>query len=159
MTPSPPPVGVMIAAGLRARGNYNRFIDALTRRYAHQPSAGLVATLREHAATRRMPALTNHRNILVDTIVHGQDIAIPLGRAIDVAPAGAAAATAHTATLGWPVFPRDRLRGIRLRATDIDWSLGTGREVAGPIVALLLLVTGRTAGLHELTGPGLPRFH
>lgn len=86
---------------------------------------------------------------------HGQDIAIPLGRALDLPLTAAAVATAHAATLGWPVFDRHRLRGIRLRATDIDWHHGTGHEVLGPIAALLLLVTGRTARSHELAGPGL----
>jgi uncharacterized protein (TIGR03083 family) len=155
MTPSPPPVRVMITTGLRASGRYNRFVDLLTRRYSAQPAAKLVSALRDHAATRRLPVLTNYRNVLVDTMVHGQDIAIPLGRVIDLPPEAAAAATTHATTLGWPVFRRDRLRGIRLCATDIDWSHGTGEEVRGPIAALLLLVTGRTARQRELTGAGV----
>jgi uncharacterized protein (TIGR03083 family) len=154
MTP-PPPIHVMIATGLRAGGNYNRFVYLLTRRYSQQPAAQLVSDLRDQATTRRLPALTNYRNVLVDTMVHGQDIAIPLGRALDLPLAAAAAATAHAATLGWPVFDRHRLRGIHLRATDIDWCHGTGREVRGPIAALLLLATGRTARLHDLAGAGL----
>jgi uncharacterized protein (TIGR03083 family) len=155
MTPSPPPIRVVIATGLRSGGNYNRFVDLLTRRYSQQPVAQLVSDLREQAATRRLPALTNYRNVLVDTMVHGQDIAIPLGHALDLPLAAAAAATAHAATLGWPVFDRHRLRGIRLRATDIDWCHGAGREVRGPIAALLLLATGRTARLRDLAGAGL----
>lgn len=155
MTPSPPPFGVMIATGLRAGGNYNRFVDLLTRRYSQQPVTQLVSGLRDRAASHRLPALTNYRNVLVDTMVHGQDVAIPLGRTLDLPPVAAAAATAHAATLGWPVFDHHRLRGIRLRATDIDWCHGTGREVNGPITALLLLVTGRTARQHDLAGSGL----
>ncbi|MER7448927.1 maleylpyruvate isomerase family mycothiol-dependent enzyme [Nocardia beijingensis] len=155
MTPSPPPVGVMLATGLRAGGDYNRFVDLLARRYADQPVAQLVSGLREQAAVRRMPVLTNYRNLLVDTMVHGQDIAIPLGRILPLPPAATAAATAHAATLGWPVFDRHRLRGIRLRATDIDWCHGAGPEIRGPIAALLLLVTGRTARLHDLAGAGV----
>ncbi|WP_159837769.1 maleylpyruvate isomerase family mycothiol-dependent enzyme [Nocardia sp. CY41] len=155
MTPSPPPAGVMITTGLRARGDYNRFVDLLARRYSEQPVGRLVSSLRDHAATRRIPRLTNYRNVLMDTMVHGQDIAIPLGRTLAVPPEAAAAATAHAATLGRPVFDRHRLRGIRLRATDIDWCHGAGLEVRGPIAALLLLVTGRTARLHDLAGEGL----
>jgi hypothetical protein len=63
-------------------------------------------------------------------------------------------AIAHAVTLGRPVFDRRRLRGSRLRATDIDWSYGTGSEVHGPVTALLLAVTGRTARLRDLAGPG-----
>ncbi|MFI9409120.1 hypothetical protein [Nocardia gamkensis] len=47
------------------------------------------------------------------------------------------------------------MRGISLRATHIDWSYGTGPEVHGPVTALLLAVTGRTARLRDLAGAGL----
>ncbi|MFG3615313.1 maleylpyruvate isomerase family mycothiol-dependent enzyme [Nocardia sp. NPDC047654] len=155
MTPSPPPVGVMIATGLRAGGDYNRLVDLLARRYADVPVAQLVSDIRDQAAARRMPVLTNYRNVLMDTVVHGQDIAIPLGRTLELPPAAAAAAIARAVTLGRPVFDHRRLRGIRLRATDIDWSHGTGPEVHGPVTALLLAVTGRTARLRDLAGAGL----
>jgi hypothetical protein len=47
---------------------------------------------------------------------------------------------------------------VRLRATDFDWSVGSGPEVTGTAGALLLLVTGRTsAALPLLDGPGLAR--
>ena len=42
----------------------------------------------------------------------------------------------------------------RLRATDVDWERGRGSEVAGPIGAILLLLTGRPAALTQLTGEG-----
>jgi hypothetical protein len=39
-------------------------------------------------------------------------------------------------------------------ATDVAWSVGNGPEIRGPVVALLLLLTGRRAGLDEVTGDG-----
>jgi hypothetical protein len=42
--------------------------------------------------------------------------------------------------------------GLTLRATDAGWSAGTGPEVAGPIVAVVLAMTGRNAVLGELSG-------
>jgi hypothetical protein len=38
--------------------------------------------------------------------------------------------------------------------TDISWTRGQGPEVAGPIGALLLLLTGRDAAVEQLTGEG-----
>lgn len=157
VTPNPPPMRVLFADAARARGNYNRMVDMLTRRHSGRPGAELAADLREHADSRRLPKLTHYRNILMDTIVHGQDIAVPLGRPLPVDPEGAAAAAAHAATVGRPVFDPRRLDGLRLRATDADWTHGTGAEIAGPALALLLLITGRTARVGELTGPGLER--
>ena len=53
---------------------------------------------------------------------------------------------------------RTRLRGVQLVATDVDWSVGAGPAVEGPVEALLLLLTGRAAALDRLSGPGLDRL-
>jgi hypothetical protein len=45
-------------------------------------------------------------------------------------------------------------RSYRLIATDTEWAVGDGPEIRGPILAILLLLTGRTAGYTELAGPG-----
>jgi hypothetical protein len=44
--------------------------------------------------------------------------------------------------------------GYRLTATDASWSEGEGHEIRGPILAILLLLTGRSAGFSQLTGEG-----
>jgi len=44
---------------------------------------------------------------------------------------------------------------VTLRATDADWSHGSGPEAAGPALSLLLAMTGRTAALDDLTGDGV----
>ncbi|WP_157195571.1 hypothetical protein [Nocardia tenerifensis] len=95
---------------------------------------------------------------IATTRVHGQDIAVPLGRTIEP-PADAAATGATTAVrVGWPVWRKHRIDGFALRATDIEWSHGEGAEILGPIRALLLLITGRPAGLESVTGAGVPRL-
>ncbi|WP_433507592.1 hypothetical protein ACQP04_14705 [Pseudonocardia halophobica] len=50
---------------------------------------------------------------------------------------------------------RKRFAGLRLRATDLDWSAGEGEEVRGPAGDLLLLATGPPVGLDALDGPGV----
>ncbi|MFE3699358.1 maleylpyruvate isomerase family mycothiol-dependent enzyme, partial [Nocardia tengchongensis] len=59
---------------------------------------------------------------------------------------------------GCPGGKPHRRDGIRLSATDIDWTHGSGSEIRGPILALLLLVTGRTAALDRVAGEGIPRL-
>ncbi|MFC9433041.1 maleylpyruvate isomerase family mycothiol-dependent enzyme [Nocardia sp. NPDC057030] len=156
LTPQPPSLGALFVAGLRANGNYNRLIHDLTVRAANRPVAELVSAIRTHAASRKLPGPTNYRNILFDTMVHGQDIAIPLGRTIDIPADAAATGAATAAEIGWPVWDKRRLDGLALRATDIDWCHGAGAEIRGPITALLLLVTGRAAALESVTGEGVP---
>ena len=55
----------------------------------------------------------------------------------------------------FPFFPAWRLRGLRLVASDAAWERGDGLELRGPVESLLLVSTGRPAGLAGLDGPGL----
>lgn len=60
-------------------------------------------------------------------------------------------------SLGAPTLPsRGNSKGLRLAATDINWSSGEGPEVSGPGEALLMAVAGRPDPLEQLTGNGLP---
>ena len=47
-----------------------------------------------------------------------------------------------------------RARGVRLVASDLDWSHGRGPEVRGPGEALLMAMAGRRAALDDVDGPG-----
>jgi uncharacterized protein (TIGR03083 family) len=155
MAPTPPGPWVMLVEGVRARGSFNRLNHDVAVRHANRPGADLVAEIRKHAASRRLPAVTSYRNILPDVMVHGQDIAIPLGRHLAMPTDAAAAGATRVWTMGWPFWARRRLAGFRLTATDAECTVGSGAEVRGPIDALLLLLTGRTVSLPRLTGDGV----
>jgi uncharacterized protein (TIGR03083 family) len=155
MAPHLPSLSSMLADAARARGSFDRLNHNLAVRHAVRPVAQIVEDLREHAGSRRLPMITNYRNILFDILVHGQDIAVPLGIRRDMPLEAARAGAARVWTMGWPFWARRRLRGFRLTATDIAWTVGTGAEVSGPIDALLLLLTGRPAGLSRLAGDGV----
>jgi uncharacterized protein (TIGR03083 family) len=79
LAPQPPGLGSMLVEGVRARGSFDRLNHDLAVRHATRPTDRIVAELREHADSRRLPAVTSYRNIVPDILVHGQDIAIPLG--------------------------------------------------------------------------------
>lgn len=156
LTPQPLGAWTTLVEGLRAHGSFDRFVHDVSVRHAARPVSEIVAELRTHAASRTLPVLTNYRNILMDTLVHGQDIAIPLGREREMPPQAAAASATLIWRKRWPFWARRRLASLRLVATDIDWTAGSGPELHGPIGALLLLTTGRPAALPYLTGAGLP---
>jgi uncharacterized protein (TIGR03083 family) len=150
------------AVGLaRARGSFDRMVRDTARRHATVPTAQLVAELRAMAGSRRKAPGISKLEPMLDVLVHGQDIAIPLGCPRTMPAGPAAAAATRVWTMGWPMSrafrARSRLHGLRLVATDTDWSAGEGERVEGPIEALLLLLTGRRAALDRLAGPGLPR--
>ena len=155
LAPQPPDLLDMVVWAFRARGRFHRLNHDIAVVHADaRPAAGLVADLRTHAASRRLPPFTNNRNILFDTMVHAQDIAIPLHRNHPMPVAAAADGATRVWTMGWPFWSRRRLSGYRLVATDVEWSVGSGALVTGPIEALLLLLTGRRVALDRLSGPG-----
>lgn len=161
MTPLVPGVRAMLADAVRAGGRFHKLNhDVAVRHVESREPATLVGELREHADDRRLPAVTNYRNIVLDVLVHGQDIAVPLGRELPTPPGVAVAAANRAWTMGWPFWARRRLRGLCLTATDADWTAGDGEEVRGPIDALVLLFTGRAAtAASRLEGPGLQRLN
>ncbi|MGB8860523.1 MAG: hypothetical protein WCC60_14780, partial [Ilumatobacteraceae bacterium] len=48
-----------------------------------------------------------------------------------------------------------RIAGLRLQATDADWSTGSGPVVEGDLQHLLCAMTGRQQALAALTGDGV----
>lgn len=153
MAPQPPGPAAMIRMGIRAGGRFHRMNHDAAVRYSDRPD--LAGEIRAHAASRRLPAVTNYRNIFFDVIVHAQDIARPLGRTIEVTPRAAAVAAQRVWTMGWPFWAKRHLRGLHLAADDIEWSTGAGTPVHGPILDLLLAMTGRSVAVANLRGPGV----
>jgi uncharacterized protein (TIGR03083 family) len=141
---------------VRARGNVNRLIhDSAVRRAREIEPPQIVADLRAAAESRRRVPGTSYLDPMADVLVHGQDIAVPLGRPRPM-PLDAAAVAA---TRDWTMRffgARRRLAGLHLSATDVSWSAGEGALVEGPIASLLLVITARPAGLAQLGGEGLP---
>ncbi|MFB7410073.1 maleylpyruvate isomerase family mycothiol-dependent enzyme [Streptomyces sp. NPDC056202] len=93
---------------------------------------------------------------LVEEIVHGEDIRRPLGLSRAYPPRAVDRALRLQART--PVSfggAKETLSRVRITATDADLTIGTGPEAEGPALSLLLAVTGRTAVLTDLRGPGV----
>jgi uncharacterized protein (TIGR03083 family) len=93
--------------------------------------------------------------ILGEIILHGQDIRRPL-KMKHAFPQSAVLKVANFyKRTNLLVGARHRIAGLRLRATDADWSHGRGPEVTGPLLSLTLAMTGRTPAMDDLSGHGL----
>lgn len=90
---------------------------------------------------------------LAEYLVHHQDIrrALPVPRTI---PAERLICALDAVGKVPGVRAARRTRGLRLRATDLDWSAGHGAEVRGPGEALLMALAGRPSALDDLAGEG-----
>ena len=156
MTPAgAPTVRTMLKALIVNRGHLWAAGRDVAVAYAARPTDRLVDELRRDASLHTKPIVVSADNILLDLVVHGQDITVPLGitRTIS-APAGQISLRRLWA-MGWPFRARRRWSDVSLRAEDCDWSGGQGPSVSGPAAAILLLLTGRTAALDQLHGPGV----
>jgi uncharacterized protein (TIGR03083 family) len=143
---------------IRHRG-MNGAIHAMACRHAKAPTGQIIAEIRDRIGVwRPLPTLT-YRESAIDYLVHPQDIAIPLERHLAM-PADAAVVAAQRVWTSPRMFhARTRFAGYRFVATDAEWVAGKGQEVIGPISALLLVLTGRSAGLARLSGPGAGALH
>lgn len=159
LTPQSPGALRILALGLRARGDFDALNRDMAIAHAARPAGDLAGELRAFADSRDKPAITTLDNLLFDTLVHVQDVAVPLGRTVAMPVDAAREGADRVWRMGWPFWARRTLRGLRLTATDIDWSAGEGADLRGPVQALLLLLTGRTAtALPQLSGPGVQRL-
>ncbi|GIG68461.1 maleylpyruvate isomerase family mycothiol-dependent enzyme [Phytomonospora endophytica] len=147
--------GMIFKGALRARGDFDRmeFRLAKDRAVAYTP-AELIAQMRETAGSAHRTLGSAPLDPLVDALAHAQDIARPLGRTHEMAVDGAVPAIEQVVTRRF-YGAHKRLGGTRLVATDTDWSHGEGEELRGPIADLMLVATGRRAGLAALEGPGV----
>ncbi len=145
-------------ATVRARGSFDRMIHDSALRAGPLTPAECSRRIRAMVGSRRRAPLVSPLEPLTDVLVHGQDVAVPLGRDRPVPPAAAAVSATRVWATGFPFHARRRLAGLRLTATDSDLDLGRGAPVAGTTGDLLLLLTGRTATLSRLSGEGVHRL-
>jgi uncharacterized protein (TIGR03083 family) len=150
-----PSVTTMLREAVRAHGSFDRLNHDMAVRHARRPGAAIVDELRQRAGSREVPPVTSYRNLVFDVLVHGQDIAVPVGMSLSMPVDGATAAIGVLWSLRWPFWTQRRFRGLSFTATDTVWSAGAGPEVKGPVRSLLLALSGRAAGLDGLSGPGL----
>lgn len=151
--------GSAAVEAVRARGSFDTMIRDTALRRAVAPREELVAALRAMVGSRRRAPGISPLEPLLDALVHGQDIALPLDleRAMPLDAATTVATRVWTAP--WPLSrafsPRRRLHGLALVADDVDWAVGDGLRVEGPVQALLMVLTGRSTAVRDrLRGPG-----
>ncbi len=94
---------------------------------------------------------------LTDGMIHQQDVRRPLGPPREI-PAERIVPVLHFALFAPVVRGILRVRGVRLVATDLDWSFGSGPEARGPAESLLMVIAGRRGVVPELSGPGTAKL-
>jgi uncharacterized protein (TIGR03083 family) len=107
------------------------------------------------AASQSMPPGLKPPGVLTELVVHSSDIAEGVGKPFALPVDDYVAVLEHLKNVQ-PVFgSKKRIEGLSLRATDTEWSTGSGPAVEGPAAALVLALAGRRSALDRLSGDGV----
>lgn len=150
----------IVRLALRHPGSTNRLIHKGSQEIASRHSnEELVAKIRALIGSRRTFPGLGGMEALLDLHAHTLDVTLPLGIDPELPPDQLAPCADHV--IGYAggrnskVFAHLPIDGVTLRATDTDWTHGTGPEASGRMQDLYLVVTGRRAGFDGVTGPGV----
>jgi uncharacterized protein (TIGR03083 family) len=142
--------GKLVSSGF----SFNRLTEKDIQAERGDSPADALARFRTQVnSTKHPPGPTD--SWLGEALIHGEDVRRPLGITRVYPTAAAVRVADFYKGSNLIVGAKKRIAGLRLTATDADWAHGDGPEVSGPIVTLVLAMTGRTVVLADLDGKGV----
>src|SRR5215472_4195828 len=147
-----------VAELARSRGNFDAMSDRCARRDGAAPPAELLGALRDNLTNPWKPPGGGYAGALTHDVIHGLDVSVPLGVGRRVPEHRVRLVLdAITAPKARKHFGTD-VSGIELRASDIDWSFGSGVRLSGAAQDLALVLCGRKLARGRLDGELAARF-
>jgi uncharacterized protein (TIGR03083 family) len=149
MTP-PRFVGKMLGSGFS-------FDKMVTKEIAAKRGTSPAAELKHLRAVRNLTTAPPgpKTSWLGESIVHAEDVRRPLGLQRAYPMEALVAVGDFYRGSNTLIGAKSRIDGLALKATDTDWSHGSGAAVEGPMLSLVMAMTGRSAGCDDLTGDGV----
>jgi uncharacterized protein (TIGR03083 family) len=130
-------------------------VDMAKQRVDGRTSQELIADFETHDPRRGLARLIPLKTAFLERVVHHQDMRRPLGMPRQV-PEERLTAVLDVAVSGHNgVNSKKRAAGLALRATDVDWSQGTGPDVEGSGEAILMALCNRAVAVEDLSGDGV----
>jgi len=135
--------------------SFERMTDKeIARVTAGRTDADLVEAMRSLIPARTAPP-GPATTWLGETIVHGEDVFRALGGYREHPVEHVVAVADFYQNSNLLSGTKKRIAGVTLRATDTDWQHGDGPPISGPILALVMAMTGRKIALDDLSGDGV----
>lgn len=153
LTPSNISVPKVLTGVVKAGFNFNRYIANEALHHGTAEPVDLLERFRDDVGSRKTPPSAKAH--LGDVFMHQQDIRRPLGRPRDITVERAIFIADQMKGRAFPLPAKQRIKGVRLEATDADWSHGDGPVVRGPLEALVMTMGGRPAALDDIEGEGV----
>lgn len=141
--------------GLAGSGfKFEKFSSKGIERWRGDSPAQTLQSFRDVQHSRKHPPGPN-TTWLGETIVHAEDVRRPLGIRHAYPPDAVRQVLDFYKGSNALIGTKRRIVHVTLRATDADWTHGSGPEARGPMLSLLLAGTGRKIALDDLTGAGV----
>lgn len=140
----------IIGAGFK----FDVFADRAARRLAMLEPTEIVRRLKARTTTTNRPPAPV-MTMLGEIVVHGEDIRRPLGLQHRTPEEALIAVADSWKNSNLLIGAKRRITGLRLHATDAEWSHGDGPEVSGPLSSLVLAMVGRKGSHTDLSGDGV----
>jgi uncharacterized protein (TIGR03083 family) len=142
-------------AGLAGAGfKFNAMTSRdVTRETAGTPAEELASFRSLIDATTRPPGPVEA--MVGEAIIHSADIRRPLGIKREYPMEAVVRVGDFYKNSNLIVGAKNRIAGLQLAASDTEWTTGSGPEVRGPMLSLVLAMTGRSAAAQDLTGDGV----
>jgi uncharacterized protein (TIGR03083 family) len=141
----------------RAGANFDRMADRVARRDAAANSAQLLAAVRDNVEHPWSPPGGGPVGALSHDVIHGLDITLALfpERTVPTGRMSVVLGGLTPRSIGY--FGTD-LSGVRLVATDLEWTFGEGEPLHGRAQDLLMVICGRRLPRGLLTGAFTSRY-
>ena len=138
----------------KAGFNFDRFANGqIAKRRGPDPAATLTTFRGLQNSTSAPPGPKT--SWLGEVVIHGADVRRPLGIPHTYPQDAVREVIDFYKGSNMLIGSKKRVDGLALAATDDDWQHGQGERVEGPLLSLLLAMTGRHAACDDLTGPGV----
>jgi uncharacterized protein (TIGR03083 family) len=138
----------------KAAFNFDKFADGQVDKHRGPDPA---ATLNEFRSLQNSTSAPPgpKTSWLGEVVVHGEDVRRPLGIAHTYPPDAVRQVIDFYKGSNLIVGSKKRIAGLALAASDADWQHGQGEKIEGPLLSLLMAMTGRGAACDDLAGPGV----
>jgi uncharacterized protein (TIGR03083 family) len=137
--------------------DFTQLSNRIASRDAKLPTGELVANLRDEALHRWTPPGGGDRGALNHVVIHALDVTVPLGEPRQASDTAIRTVLDDLTDGGGHAHFGTDLQGRTLRATDIDWTYGSGPQLSGTAADLALHLCGRTIPADRLRGNPLAR--
>jgi uncharacterized protein (TIGR03083 family) len=148
-------MGRMMGGMLKSGFNPNKMLAATAIEEGKHSPDELLKAMRETVPMRNTPPMTKPEDVLSDSVIHPQDIRRALGAPSTIPEERVRAALDRMKNTGSILGNKKRIAGLKLVATDTEWTHGDGADVRGTGEALLLAMCGRKSALDDLSGDGV----